>query len=122
MDIEKLKRDIAEGKEQRFYSSDEWHGVRESVIKLDCYRCTACGWIFRRPSQAIVHHVEHIKDNPDKALDVWDKGTGARQLVTVCRRCHRDIHDPERFRKVKFRYLKKPKPKKEEPITVERWD
>ena len=94
----------------RFYNSQEWHELSDKIRKYDHYQCTLCG-SSRRP--LIVHHVKHLKDRPDLALKMYDPGTGERQLITVCKRCHEKLH-PES--------LKENQAKIKEIITEERWE
>ena len=75
----------------------------------DCLVCKAMG---RRKAAEIVHHVKHLRDRPDLALSVYDPDTGERQLVSVCKRCHEELH-PEWLRQYKITAI---------PVTEERWD
>ena len=60
----------------------------------------------------IVHHVKHLRKRPDLALSIWDTDTGERQLISVCKQCHEELH-PESQRQYRRFYA---------PVTVERWD
>ena len=79
---------------------------------MDNHECQICKRKGRYRRADIVHHVKHLKDRPDLALSIWDGEE--RQLVSVCRQCHEDLH-PERT--VRYRYGKTVK-----PITEERGD
>ena len=104
---------IQSGQEIRFYSWPEWQAVRADVLSLDHNECQRCRELRRKVvSGKIVHHVKHLKDRPDLALSIWDPETGERQLVTVCKRCHEDLH-PES--QLQFRRIRA-------PLTQERWD
>ena len=107
-----LRALIAQGRKEAFYSWPEWKSLRPEVLRLDnseCQRCKARGKY--RPAR-IVHHVKHLEDRPDLALSVWDPDTGERQLVSVCKLCHEELH-PESQRQ--FRRIRA-------PLTAERWD
>ena len=111
--LKQLVQLIAEGKEGRFYDWPEWEKLRSNVLDLDhseCQRCKAVRHRFRKA--VLVHHVKHLKDRPDLALSVFDPDTGERQLVSLCRGCHEDVHPERQWRKVT----------KRDYVTEERWD
>ncbi|MFR8334757.1 MAG: HNH endonuclease [Oscillospiraceae bacterium] len=101
---------IQAGKSHDFYSWPEWDKLRREVMKLDNYECQRCKGIHRHRRATIVHHVKHLKDRPDLALSVYDGDD--RQLVSVCKQCHEELH-PESQRQFK---------KIVAPLTLERWD
>ena len=101
---------IQQGKEYQFYSWPEWDAVRLDTLNLDNYECQQCKTKGRHSRAVIVHHVKHLRDRPDLALSIWDGQE--RQLVSVCKRCHEELH-PESQRQYK---------PKAPPITQERWD
>ena len=86
---------------------------REDVLKLDHYECQRCKDVKHKYRKAkIVHHVKHLRSRPDLALSIWDEETGERQLISVCKQCHEELH-PESQRQ--FKNIRA-------PITEERWD
>ena len=103
---------IESGQADKFYSWSSWHKVRDKVFKLDNYECQVCKAKGRYSRAVIVHHIKHLKDRPDLALDIYDAQTGERQLVSVCKSCHEELH-PESMVGACVR---------SEPVTVERWD
>lgn len=104
---------IQQDREGVFYTWPEWLCLRLEVLKLDHFECVYCRERHHRYRPArIVHHVKHLRDRPDLALSVTDPDTGARQLVSVCKRCHEEEH-PESQRQ--FRNIRS-------PLTMERWD
>lgn len=94
-----------------FYSWKPWKHLRNTVLKLDNFQCQICKSKGRYKKAEIVHHVKHVKDRPDLALSIWDGDE--RQLVSVCKRCHEELH-PERT--VQYQY------KQKEEFATERWD
>ena len=104
---------IQQGKEHDFYISKEWKRLAESVRRIDRYECQLCKHRGRYRRGEIVHHVKHVKDRPDLALNLYDPDTNARQLITVCKQCHEQCH-PEA--------LAKPQGEAKQEITAERWD
>lgn len=111
--LEKLLKLISLRKEHYFYTWQAWILVRDEVLKLDNYECQRCKKLKKRYKKAIiVHHIKHLKDRPDLALSIWDSETGERQLESVCKECHEELH-PESQKQYK---------KKINPVTIERWD
>lgn len=98
----------------RFYIWSRWLTVRAQVLKKDRYECQTCRHKYRRYRRAdTVHHVNHLKDRPDLALELWytDPVTHEqrRNLISLCHDCHEEAHG----------YRKR---KTEKPLTEERWD
>jgi 5-methylcytosine-specific restriction endonuclease McrA len=102
--IEKLIREISNGNEEYFYNSRTWRNKRKQILKRDNYECQLCKAKGKFAKGEVVHHVKHLKDRPNLALD--DKN-----LITVCNTCH-ELEHPDRFRKQE---------NKKKPITKERW-
>lgn len=100
------------GRENVWYNSEPWRSTRETVLRADRYECQRCKERGRYSRAVLVHHVKHLKDRPDLALSIIDPATGDRQLVSVCKRCHEELH-PEAQRQYR------PHGK---PVTEERWD
>ena len=96
-----------------FYGSGIWKRKREKVLRADRWECQRCKRLGRFKRGYIVHHIKHLEDRPDLALEMYDPDTGERQLETVCKECHEWYH-PEAFRQKGAR--------KREEITPERWD
>ena len=110
--LEKLLTLIKNERQDNFYHWAEWEKLRKVVLKLDNYECQICKKKGRYRKAVIVHHIKHLKDRPDLALSIWDGEE--RQLVSLCKQCHRDVH-PERL-------LPYQKEKQQKPLTIERWD
>ena len=105
---------IAVGELWRFYTSRTWKRQRKEVLALDNNECQKCKSQGKYKRATMVHHVNHLKDRPDLAMEVWyidAAGVKRRQLLSLCDDCHEEEH-PERMRQ------NKPKP---EPWP-ERWD
>lgn len=106
-----LRKLLQDGRENLFYTWPEWQQTRSDVLKLDRYECQICKQVHKRyRAAAIVHHVLHLRDRPDLALSIWDGEE--RQLLSVCKRCHEDLH-PESKRQIA---------RLAQPVTEERWD
>ena len=102
---------LAAGKENIWYNSGDWQAVRDAVKRID-HECIICKAAGKHSATRYVHHVKHLRDRPDLALSIYDPDTGARQLISVCKRCHEELH-PESQRRFVSR---------NEPVTKERWD
>ena len=100
------------GHEAKFYSWGEWRKLRQAVLSLDHWECVRCRSRGRYSRAVLVHHVQHLTDRPDLALSIFDPATGQRQLVSVCKACHEELH-PESLRET---------PAAKPPLTQERWD
>ena len=100
------------GRENVWYNSEPWRSIRRLVLKEDKYECQICKNRGRYSRATIVHHVKHLRDRPDLALSICDPDTGERQLISVCKRCHEELH-PESQRQYR---------QSEPPVTEERWD
>ena len=109
----RLQELVGAGTSDLFYSWKVWKHRREDVLRLDRYECQRCKIEKKRYRKAtIVHHVKHLTDRPDLALNIWDPDTGERQLLSVCKQCHEELH-PEAQRQFQPVHV---------PITQERWD
>jgi 5-methylcytosine-specific restriction endonuclease McrA len=98
----------------KFYTWSRWLAVREQVLKKDRYECQTCLHKYKRYRKATtVHHINHLKDRPELALEVHytDPVTHRieRNLISLCHDCHEEAHG--------FRM-----PEQGEPLTEERWD
>ena len=111
--LAELRGLLAEGHGDRFYSWRVWRDrVRPAVLKLDRYECQRCKARGRYARADIVHHVKHLDQRPDLALSLFDPDTGERQLLSVCKSCHEELH-PEALAVCQAA---------EPPVTAERWD
>lgn len=104
---------IAAGREIEFYTGGEWKRLAEQVRAMDRHECQLCKARGRYCKGVIVHHVLHLKDRPDLAMSIYNPDTKERQLITVCKVCHEQLH-PEA--------LTAPKTINKPEITAERWD
>lgn len=105
---------------KRFYDSATWAQKRDAILKRDHYECAECR---RRIEQAkadgrqltarerrihradCVHHIKHLEDHPELALD-------DDNLEAVCNQCHNHLHG---------RYLPHPFRPAKNILNSERW-
>ena len=97
-----------------FYKWSKWLQVRQQVLSLDRNECQLCRNKYHRYRRAdTVHHVNHLKDRPDLALEIYYENPAThkreRNLIALCHDCHEEVHG---YRIKNF----------SEPITPERWD
>ena len=110
--IKKLLEGCAEsGDYSAFYATYDWKTTAAKVRKMDRNECQECKRHGRYSRGYIVHHVKHLRDRPDLALEVFDSDN-ERQLETICKACHEMMH-PESL----VRESKQP----EKPVTEEWW-
>lgn len=76
---------------KQFYNSKEWQDCREVALVRDHYLCQHCLREKRFTPATSVHHIEHLKDCPERALDLDN-------LISLCTICHNKEH-PEKLRK-----------------------
>lgn len=96
----------------QFYRRAAWRRVRDEVLRLDRYECQRCKARGRYSRAVVVHHVKHLEDRPELALSVYDENR--RQLISVCKRCHEELH-PDRIEKWKYISTKA-------KVTDEKWE
>ena len=68
-----------------FYHSKEWNIVRQQAIQRDNGLCKLCLSNKKIKSMDIVHHIEEIKDNYSKRLDIDN-------IICLCSSCHNTVH------------------------------
>lgn len=73
-----------------FYESRKWKRKRQQILKRDGYMCQICKRYGRIREAQEVHHIQHLEDRPDLALD-------NNNLISLCRACHNAQH-PEKGR------------------------
>jgi 5-methylcytosine-specific restriction enzyme A len=78
---------------KKFYNSTTWRKCREYVLKRDNYLCQRCLRKGILRAADVVHHKEHLEDNPEKALN-------PENLESLCHACHNEEH-PEKGQKPK---------------------
>lgn len=75
-------------KPKPFYKSKEWKKCREVVLIRDHYLCQVCLRKGVLTPANTVHHIEHLEEAPDRALE-------ADNLESVFAPCHNQLH-PEK--------------------------
>ena len=111
-----VRRCIEENRIHDFYVWRRWKHKRDEILARDKNECQICKAKGKFKHAAIVHHVKHLRDNPELALCDFYLGADGkkhRQLISVCKDCHETVCHPERMRK---------KESKRRVATEERWD
>ena len=109
----RLLEAIEAGNVKKFYKSGIWKKKREQILKRDNYECQRCkenGEFSNRKLQ--VHHKQELRDRPDLALK-------NSNLITLCGRCHSEIHG--KMSKMQKYNKEKNETKKEKLNIPERW-
>lgn len=95
-----------------FYLTRKWKKKRLEVLKLDKHECQYCKRKGRYTKATLVHHVKHLDEFPELALEIYytdTDGQSKRNLLSTCKDCHETEGHPERLRHAK------------EPLNKERW-
>lgn len=110
-EIEFVKECIRQDDLHSFYVSGLWKRIRKEVLKMDHNECQRCKARKIYTKATTVHHVNHVKQHPELALEIWYvwKGRTRRNLISLCHDCHEAVHG---YRKLKEGKL----------LTEERWD
>ncbi|MBA4543843.1 HNH endonuclease [Thermoactinomyces daqus] len=88
-----------------FYQSRAWQRCRAAVLARDNHLCQVCLKKGRLTPANTVHHIEHLTDNPSRALD-------ESNLISICATCHNKLHPekgqgkPKQQRKRKARVIR----------------
>ena len=67
-----------------YMQSDTWRRKREERLKIDKYRCCACGTFGTAINKIEVHHMGYKKD--------FGTEDPYRDLITLCTVCHMQVH------------------------------
>lgn len=78
------------------YRTYRWVKKREAILARDHRACQLCRTKGKYRPATTVHHVKHLKDAPELALE-------DSNLISLCAACHEALH-PERH-KEKQRYM-----------------
>lgn len=72
------------------YGSQTWKRMRERILRRDGYRCQLCKRYGRTTPATEVHHIKHVDEYPELALD-------PKNMISLCHACHNAQH-PEKGR------------------------
>lgn len=86
-----------------FYVSGPWKKLRAKVLEEQNKECQMCKANGKYKRATTVHHIKHVKSNPELALV-------KNNLISVCNECHNVLH-PEKLEKYKAK----------EQLNEERW-
>lgn len=76
-----------------FYNSQQWHNMRNYVMKRDAYLCQDCLAKGMYVPAEEVHHITPL--NPQNIMDP-SITLDENNLISLCRECHRARHGKER--------------------------
>ena len=95
---EQIKILIASGSIHDFYNDYYWRKLSHEIIREQHSECQICKSRGRYGRGVITHHVNHLKDRPDLAYSRYftaKDGSRQRNLIAVCRECHKELHSGE---------------------------
>ena len=75
---------------KEFYLSEKWKRKRRYILRRDSYECQMCRRYGRHIEAVEVHHIKHLDEYPELALD-------DSNLISLCHACHNAQH-PEKIR------------------------
>lgn len=78
---------------KEYLESNKWKEFREKVLKRDNYKCTKCG----NTNELCIHHITYDNFGNENLEDV----------VTLCSKCHEEIHNTKNWNKTKNKITKK---------------
>ena len=92
MDIDKNKLILIAPKERYEQQLDDvrWKFKADNIRIRDKHECRLCG---AKKTQLDVHHIRYISGR-----EAWDYDDG--DLVTLCHKCHEEIHDWQDYEKI----------------------
>ena len=84
-----IRKQIEKGNVSVFYKSSIWLHKREEILIRDNKECQICKAKGRYHKAECVHHIKHLRQYPNLALD-------NSNLIAVCNSCHNKLH-PEKL-------------------------
>lgn len=78
-----------------FYHTTAWKRKRRKILERDHNSCQRCRQRGRYRRAVTVHHVKHLKDVPELALE-------DSNLLSLCSECHEEMHPEKHKRKAGF--------------------
>ena len=76
---------IETGNVSKFYGTGIWKAKRDAIMRRDGCMCQLCRMQGVQTPAVVVHHIEHVEDNPAAALD-------DANLLSLCKFCHKVVH------------------------------
>lgn len=73
---------------EKFYTTTKWKNKRAAILRRDKYQCQECRRYGRLRQAQTVHHIKHLDEFPELALD-------NNNLISLCNACHNKAH-PEK--------------------------
>lgn len=71
--------------QEKFYKSQKWIRLRESVLQRDMYMCQYCKRFGKHVQADHVHHVLPREFYPELTYTPWN-------LISLCKACHDSMH------------------------------
>lgn len=93
---------------EKFYKTTIWKKLRQKVLEKNNYDCQHCKSKGEANKANTVHHVKHLKQHPELALD-------EENLIAVCKECHNELHPEKHYSFISYRSYK------DKYLNEERW-
>lgn len=77
-------------KADKFYICKDWKKKRKEILRRDHYECQRCKQNHKVSKATTVHHIKHLKEHPELALD-------DDNLESLCSDCH-NLEHPEKLK------------------------
>ena len=87
---EKLLLNAPKERYEQQLNDGRWKFKSDNIRIRDKHECRLCG---AKKTQLDVHHIRYISGR-----EAWDYDDG--DLVTLCHKCHEEIHDAQEFEKI----------------------
>lgn len=105
--VSEIRELIRKNKTAVFYNDRTWRNLSAEIRREQHNECQLCKRKGKVSAADIVHHVKHLKTNPELAYSKYyldDQGKKHRQLICLCFDCHEQQHPERRWKKHKNRF------------------
>lgn len=85
---------------EKFYKTTIWKKLRLEVLEKNNYDCEHCKSKGEANKANTVHHIKHLKQCPELALD-------KSNLMAVCKECHNELHPEKHYSFMKRKTINK---------------
>lgn len=82
-----------------FYHTTKWRDKRAAILRRDHKACRLCRENGRYTPATTVHHLKHLRDYPELALE-------DSNLISLCGECHELVH-PEKHQSKGFKNVER---------------
>ena len=105
--VSEIKELIKQHRTADFYNDRTWRKLSAEIRREQNNECQICKSKGKVSPAEIVHHVKHLKTNPELAYSrkyLDENGQEHRQLICVCFECHEQQHPERRWKNFKKKF------------------